>query len=299
MCAFMKPYSNELIGLMDDISTCDIILPTRPLRDPMKNVEELAESIKKIGLLQPIVVRTIDSGTFEIVAGNRRFNACKKLGKRKITCHVVDLDDKSAFEVSLIENVHRHSLNPIDEALAFRKYVNEYGWGGMSELAHKISLSPSYICKRIKLLDLPKGVIDLISKSEIRVSAAEELLSVTSQYNQFKMAKMICDKKMSSRNARKLIKEYRNFGYKDSSVFTENHQNLYAGERLHKTFNKAIIALRITINKLSSIIESVEDNWVLYDILLQHRNNLNAQIDLLIKQKKKINEKFLRCTQKD
>ena len=295
----MNSYSNELIGLMDDISTSHIVLPARPLRNTIMDVEELAESIKKIGLLQPIVVRTNGSDRFEIVAGNRRFNAFKKLGRKKITCHVVELDDKAAFEVSLIENVHRHTLNPIDEALAFRKYVNEYGWGGLSELAQKISISPSYICRRMKLLDLPKDVIGLISKSEIRVSTAEELFSITKQYNQSKVAMMIRDKKLSSRNARKLIKENRNFGYRDSSVVTPSYQNVYASDRLHKSFNKAIIVLRITIKKLASIIESVEDDWILYDILLQHRNNLNTQIDLLIKQKKKINEKFLRCTRKN
>ena len=101
----------------------------------------------KTGLLQPIVVRTNNLGSFEVVAGNRRFSACKKLGWRKISRHLVELDDKSAFEVSIVENVQRHTLNPIDESLAFRKYVEQFGWGGISELSQKLSKSTSYVCK--------------------------------------------------------------------------------------------------------------------------------------------------------
>ena len=139
----MDDYSNELNGSLEDLNISDITFPTNQLRSNMSNVEELAESINKIGLLQPIIVRTNSSENFEIVAGNRRFNACKKLGKRKIACHIVELDDKKAFEISIIENVQRHTLNPIDESLAFRKYVEQFGWGGVSELSQKLSKSTS------------------------------------------------------------------------------------------------------------------------------------------------------------
>jgi|GEM_PF-7068625 len=98
---------------------------------------------------------------------------------------------------------------------------------------------------------------------------------------------------------RKLIKENRNISHTGSSFVPHNYQNVYPRERLHKSFNKSIIVLRIAIKKLGSIIETVEDDWVFYDILLQHRNILNRQIDLLIKQKKKISEKFLRHTRED
>lgn len=295
----MYNYLTELNGSLEDLNISEITSPTNPLRSTMNNLEELAQSINNIGLLQPIIVRTNRSENFEIVAGNRRFNACKKLGKRKIACLIVEIDDKKAFEVSMIENLQRNTLNPIDESLAFRKYVKDFGWGGISELSQKLSKSTSYICKRIKLLELPNNIIDLISKSEIHVTVAEELLHISDKRSQSNLTELIQDERLSSRNARKLIKEYRNFGYEDSSVVTHNNQNLYTRDRLHKTFNKAIIVLRITIKKLASIIESVEDDWVLYHILLEHRNNLNAQIDLLIKQKKKINAKFLRCTRKD
>jgi ParB family chromosome partitioning protein len=290
----MDSYSNELVGSVEDIAISDMVPPANSLRSCMNGIEQLAESIKKIGLLQPIVVRTNSLGSFEVVAGNRRFNACKKLGRRKIPCHMVELDDKSAFEVSIVENIQRQTLNPIEEGMAFRKYVNKFGWGGVSELAQKLSKSPGYVCRRIKLVELPKDVIELISKSEISVSIAEELLTVKDKYKQSRLAVMIRNKQLSSRDTRGLIKEDLTYTDIDSLSHTYNDHYDCAQDRICKSFDKSIIALRIAIKKVASIAETVEDDWILYDILLQHKNMLNSQIDLLIKEKRKYkNEKSL------
>jgi ParB family transcriptional regulator, chromosome partitioning protein len=278
-------YSNELNGSVEDINMLDISSPKYQLRKTMSNVEELAESIKKFGLLQPIVVRTNNSDNFEIVAGNRRYNACRRLGRKKIVCHVVELDDKTAYEVSIIENVQRHTLNPIEEGLAFRKYVKEFGWGGVSELGQKMSKSTSYICKRIKLVELPRDVKELISKSEINVSIAEELLPISNKNTQSKLTELIQEKNLSSRMVRKLVK---GVGTKnmDKDPFYD-----FAGrgdsEIIYRSFDKAIIALRISIKKLAVIIENIDDKWMFYDILMQHKHMLHNQIDLLIKEKRK------------
>lgn len=277
----MISYSNELIGSIEDISISDIVLPANPLRIDMNSLQELVDSIKKVGLLNPIVVRTNDMQSFEIVAGNRRFNACKILGWRKITCHIVEMDEKEAFEISIIENVQRQTLTPIEEGMAFRHYVDRFGWGGVSELAEKLSKSPAYVSKRMKLLELPNDIIDLISNSEISVSIAEELHSVKDKRRQSKLAIVIRDKNMSTRNVRKLIKND-NF-----SFFNHSDQNDYVNERINKSFDKSIIALRIAIKKLGSVIEMIEDDWIFYDILLHHKNMLNSQIDMLVKQKSK------------
>jgi ParB family transcriptional regulator, chromosome partitioning protein len=271
--------------VVEDINILDISSPTNQLRTTMNNLEELTESIKKIGLLQPIVVRTNSSENFEIVTGNRRFNACKKLGRRKIACHVVELDDKTAFEVSIIENLQRCTLNPIDEGLAFRKYVNEFGWGGVSELAQKLSKSTSYVCKRMKLIELPKDVMDLISKSEINVAIVEELLPIVDKHTQSKLTGLIQDRHLSSRMVRKMVKEFGTKKMDKDSFYHFTRKNDY--ERIHRSFDKAIIALRILIKKLATIIESVEDKWIFYDILMQHKHILHQQIDLLIKEKRK------------
>jgi len=136
--------------------------------------------------------------------------ACKMLGWSRISCHLVELDDKQAFEVSIIENVQRHTLNPIEEGLAFRKYVNEFGWGGVSELAQKLSKSTSYICKRIKLTELPKDMIDLISTSEISAAIGEELLPIVDKNVQSRLMEIIRERQLSSRTVCKLVKKSRN-----------------------------------------------------------------------------------------
>jgi ParB family transcriptional regulator, chromosome partitioning protein len=291
----MDSYSDELVGSVEDIAISDMVPPANSLRSCMNGIEQLSESIKKIGLLQPIVVRINNLGSFELVAGNRRFSACKKLGWRKISCHLVELDDKSAFEVSIIENIQRQTLNPVEEGLAFRKYVNKFGWGGVSELAQKLSKSPGYVCRRMKLVELPKDVIELISKSEISVSIAEELLTVKDKYKQSQLAVMTCNKHLSSRDTRGIIKEDLTYTDIDSLSHTYNGYYDCAQDRICKSFDKSIIALRIAIKKIGSIVETIEeDDWILYDILLQHKNMLNSQIDLLIKEKRKYkNEKSL------
>lgn len=285
-------YSNELAGSVEDISLSEIVLPPSLLRSNLNGVEELAESIKNVGLLQPIIVRVNDAHSFEIVAGYRRFNACKKLGWRKITCHIVELDDKTAFEVSLIENVQRQTLNPIEEGLAFRNYVNKFGWGGVSDLAEKISKSPGYVSKRIRLVELPDSVIDLLSKCEISISAAEELLPISSRDEQTKIAIVIRKKKLSSRKVRQLVKN--NIIIADSYSLSSSRDDnpLYTKDRILKSIDKSIITLRIAVKKLGSIMEGVEDDWIFYGILLYQRNVLISQIDQLIKQKRKYKKPY-------
>ena len=96
----------------------------------------LKTSILQHGLLQPIVIRPLDNG-FELVAGHRRFTACKSLRWRFISCKIRDMSDKQAYEIQLTENIQRKSMDPIEEAESYQKYVNEFGWGGISELSKK------------------------------------------------------------------------------------------------------------------------------------------------------------------
>ena len=285
-------YSNELAGSVEDINLSEIVLPPSLLRSNLNGVEELAESIKHVGLLQPIIVRVNDAHSFEIVAGYRRFNACKKIGWRKITCHVVELDDKTAFEVSLIENVQRQTLNPIEEGVAFRNYVNKFGWGGVSDLAEKISKSPGYVSKRIRLVELPDSVIDLLSKCEISISAAEELLPISSRGEQTKIAIVIRNKKLPLRKVRQLVKNNSIVADSDSLSSSLNDNPLYTKDRILKSIDKSIITLRIAVKKLGEIMEGVEDDWIFYGILLYQRNVLISQIDQLIKQKRKYKKPY-------
>ncbi|MGB9169167.1 MAG: ParB/RepB/Spo0J family partition protein [Nitrososphaeraceae archaeon] len=280
--------SNSVIGVLENVDISKI----KPFKyyyrnNSQEDMHELCYSIKEKGLLQPIIVRMTDDLKYEIVAGTRRYNACKMLGWRKILCHVVELDDKDAFEVSLMENIHSKNLNPIDEARAFKDYVSTYGWGGISELATKLGKSASYIDKRIRMLTFPETIIESISNNEIKPSLAEELLPIKEKEHQSKLAELIKKRKLSSRQVRMLKDEMKNSEHPEE-IFDFTTKIVDIDARTQKSFDKAIIAVRVAMNKLASIIEDVEDNWTVYEILMQHKNMLHSQIDILLKEKKKI-----------
>jgi len=191
----------------------------------------------------------------------------------------------------MIENVQRNTLDPIEEGLAFKEYVSHAGWGGVSELAQKLSKSASYISRRMRLIELPQDILDLISDSEINVSIAEELMAVKDKKLQSEFAGIVKNRKYSSRDVRQLIQESSNdAGFvEDLKVY---HTRDYE-EKILRSFDKSIIALKVTAKKFGNIIEDVEPHWIIYDLLMQHKQMLNAQIDLLIKQRKKCRRCFL------
>ena len=248
-------------------------------------------SIQQKGLLQPIIVRSKHMN-FEVVAGNRRLLACKKLGWKKITCHIVDIDDKAAFEISLSENLQRKTLSPIEEAEAFKAYVTDFGYGGVSELASRIGKSPSYISKHIRLLDLHPTILDSITSSAINTSIAQELSYIKDKTKQPEIASMISDRRLSWREAKELLK---NFGKESSLEDVYLEDQIRVGTTIdsiqrkrHGALNKSIIVLRIAANRVGTIIEGIEEDWLLKEILMQHKHSINTQIDTLIKEKRKL-----------
>jgi ParB family transcriptional regulator, chromosome partitioning protein len=278
--------SKTILGIIEDIKINSIMPSLIPVRHNLAGLEVLANSIKQNGLLQPILVRT-NEDIFEIVAGNRRYYACKTLGWRKVLCHIIELNDKESFEISLIENIQRRTLNAVEESHAFKKYVIDFGWGGVSDLALKLGKSVGYVTKRIKLLDLPADVIHSINNSSLNTSIAEELFCIKSKFKQSEIAGLISARNLSFRKARQVIKEIGNdFSSPSTNQFFEIPKS-DPSEISQRSFDKSITALRMVTKKLSSIIEDNQDNWIIYEVLMQHRNMLNSQIDLLIKQKKK------------
>jgi ParB family transcriptional regulator, chromosome partitioning protein len=249
-------------------------------------LRELSASIQRNGLLQPILVRPKDNH-YEIVGGNRRFQACRGLKWKKIACHIIELEDKDAFEISIVENIHRKTLNPLEEATAFKAYVSDFGWGGVSDLAFKIGKSTSYVTKRIKLLNLPSGILDSILNRKMDTSIAEELLSVKNRDKQSRLAILISDRRLSMRMTRRLLKEMERSDSDIESIINKSEKidHIRLTERV---FDQSIAVVKIAMNNLREIISSVEHDWIIYEILMQHRNRLHTQIDILFKEKKKL-----------
>jgi len=283
--------------MIEDIDICN--LETSPAYYPSihSRINDLSRSILEKGLLHPLVVRqTKTGGEYQIIAGNRRYAACKALGWRKIPCHIIEVDnDREAFEISLIENIQRRTLNPIEEAHAFKAYVSDFGWGGVSDLANKIGKSPSYVDRRLQLLKLPLDVLEKIDCSLLNIAAAEELIPIHDESKQSKLGDLISRKRLSIKKIRTLIREH------EDSVYDNNlNENVTQvpkdiselDKKVRKSLDKSMIVFKIAMNKMTDIMQTMEDNWIMYEILAQHRSVLNAQIDLLIKQKKKIYESY-------
>jgi ParB family chromosome partitioning protein len=220
--------------------------------------ESLMCSIKEHGLLQPILIRPILHG-FEIVAGHRRFQACKSLRWRFMASKIRDLSDKQAFEIMLTENIQRKSMDPVEEAEAFRKYVLDFGWGGVSELARKIAKSEEYVSHRIQLLKLPEEVKDQIMVNKLNVSQALELTNVP-QSRLLEFTNKIMEKNLTIKQIREVkaaIKEETLYGSGLSISHCEN-SSLVPVVRKVKFVKKTSLALRITLARLDNIIDEVE-----------------------------------------
>jgi ParB family chromosome partitioning protein len=285
-----------ILGIIEDVEM-SLIKPFRfNYRYLTGDISGLSHSIKEKGLLQPILIRNSNTDSrYEIIAGHRRYEACKKLGWRKIICHIVELDDRASFEISIIENVHRRSLNPIEEADAYKKYVLKFGWGGISDLAEKIGKSVSYIDKRIRLLELPTEIVNSLSVCSVSPSAAEELLSMKDKKKQSELANLALNNKISSRGIREMIKGIKRdeiYDYDDSQNRLNRGKMKNIDEATQRSFDKSIIAMRSAMTKISAIIEEIDDDWIAYEALMQHKNMLHNQIDLLIREKMKIRANF-------
>src|ERR671920_947251 len=164
--------------------------------------ETLVNSIREHGILQPILIRPLEHG-FEIVAGHRRFQACRTLRWRFISSKIRELSDKQAYEIQLTENIQRKSMDPIEEAEAFRRYVIDFGWGGVSELAKKIGMSEVYVSHRIQLLKLPDDIKEQIFNNSLNVSQAIEIVQIPHDKQQ-RIASEVVNNNLTVRQIREL-----------------------------------------------------------------------------------------------
>ncbi|MFY9965928.1 MAG: ParB/RepB/Spo0J family partition protein [Nitrososphaeraceae archaeon] len=285
----MFPSDAHPLSVYEDIDINKIELTNQVRRDYGHTIPELVDSIRKVGLLQPILVRVNKEGHFEIVCDCRRYTACKALGFKKMACVIIEAGDKEAFEISLIENIQRSSLEPLEEARAFRKYVLDTGWGGISELASKVGRSHSYIVKHIMLLDLPRDVLTLITSQELNASTAQELFPIKNYSKQSDVAKMIVNGKWSSKDTRFVVNTLKDQSELGTVNMKYEFPNRYDEiRRIERSLAKSILILRIAMSRIGQIIDEYEDSWLVYETLMVEKNALHSQIDLALKMKKRL-----------
>jgi len=258
--------------------------------------ESLVTSIREHGLIQPILIRPLSHG-FEIVAGHRRYQACKSLRWRFIPCKIREMTDKQAFEIQLSENIQRKSMDPIEEAEAFRRYVIDFGWGGVSDLAKKIGKSEEYVSHRIQLLKLPEEIKEKIASHMLNVSKAIEISSIPIE-KQSQIVGEIIENNLSVKRIRELKMILRDNVTEDCTNKDFINTKNYISKSL-KITKKASLSLKVNLARIDNLIEETqisiepENRTEITNFLMELRIRIHELIDDTIKFKN-YNKKSLR-----
>lgn len=171
-----------------------------------KALSELAESISKHGLLQPLLVRPLPLGGYQIVAGERRYRACRMAGITEVPVIIRELGDTETMEIALIENLQREDLTPIEEALGYQVLIDEHGFS-QEEVAQSVGKSRPAIANSLRLLKLPQSILDLVSDGKISAGHARALLMLEDEKLMKELAEEIIKKDLSVRQVEKICKQ--------------------------------------------------------------------------------------------
>lgn len=179
-------------------------------------LEALSESIKQNGVLQPIIVREYADDRYQIIAGERRFRASKLAGLEEIPAVILDRDDREAAELSLIENIQREDLNPVEEALAYRALIENHSLT-QEELSVKIGKSRSAIANAMRLIDLPDDILEMVANKDISAGHARAILGLKDRINMLPLANKIVELDLSVRQVEEEVKKINRMKPKDES----------------------------------------------------------------------------------
>ena len=205
----------------------------------LENLEELTNSIKERGVIQPIIVRNSQdhNDKYEIIAGERRWLAAQNAGLHEVPVVITEADDLKSLEFAIVENVQRHDLNSIEEANGYQKLIDQFGYD-QEKVAKFIGKSRSHISNCLRLLTLPKEVIALIENASLSQGHAKVLVGLE---NAFFVAKKIIDKKLSVRQAENLVRIFKSKS-KPKSILKDPNLKQLESELINK------IGLNVFIN---------------------------------------------------
>lgn len=225
---------------MEEVKENDhkILIPINNIKydsnQPRKNfdyekIAELAESIKTHGIIQPLILRKDNDENYIIVAGERRWRAAKMAGLKELPAIIMELSENDVLEISLIENIQREDLNPIEEALAYKKLLDEFKIT-QEELSKRIGKSRVAIANTIRLINLDKRVQQYVIDGIISEGHGRVLLSVEKNDLQYEIAQKVIDEKLSVRELEKLVKNInlhkeRNINKKELNPYYKNIRN--------------------------------------------------------------------------
>lgn len=298
-----SPHYHETLGLTDSVDTKLIVPPKIPLRAYTEDIDELVSSIREMGLIEPILVRPV-GGMFEVVAGARRFEACKRLRWSRIPSIIRNLSERDAYEMSLTENIQRRTMNAVEEAVAFKHYVDQEGWGGESVLAKRLGKSQEYISQRLSLLSLPKRVKDRIIRRQINPSVALEIARVPDPQAQLILAQRAAKDRLTVAVVREAAQSIRDGlspkilsasdlerNFRDTDFRGRPGQEDLADREIRQLENGVLI-LKLALARLSTLVDNMPRENQVRSMLAEKRFLIHEMIDSLIKVKVKMNREL-------
>ena len=233
------------------------------------NLNDLTNSIKERGILQPIIVRKSndEKSKFEIIAGERRWMAAQRAGLHNVPVVITEADDLKSLEFSIVENVQRHDLNPLEEAQGYKRLIDEFSYD-QEKVSKFIGKSRSYITNSLRLLTLPSEVIKLIEAQKLTAGHAKILVGLE---NANFIANKIIEKKLSVRQAENFVKIFKNKKQKSNKVKDLNIKDLEMSVSnkvglnviiQNKKNNKGKIIFEYKeLDQLNKIIEIIKNNY--------------------------------------
>lgn len=267
-----EPSHVEEMKTGEQMMKINMVEPNR--EQPRRNFEEdalleLADSIKQFGVLQPLIVRKRND-YYEIIAGERRWRAAKIAGIKEVPVIIKDYNEQEVVEIALIENIQRENLNPIEEAMAFKKLLEEYHLK-QDEVAERVSKSRTAVTNSMRLLKLNEKVQQMIIDDMISTGHARALLAIDDEEQQFILANKIFDEKLSVRETEKLVKALKN---PKKEVKKEKPEHTFIYENIEEQI-KNIMGTKVSVNqkangkgKIEIEYYSEEELERIYDLLM-------------------------------
>ena len=202
----MMALHEEKTSLMLPISQVEsCAAQPRKLFDP-DALADLADSIRQHGVIQPLTVRLLDTGYYQIIAGERRWRAARMAGLREVPVVIIEADDKKAMELALIENLQRTDLTPIEEARGYQQLIGEYGLT-QEQVADRVSKSRPAVANAMRLLSLPDELLSMVESGKLTAGHARALLSIKDERQQLAVAQKVVNLQLSVRQTEAMCKK--------------------------------------------------------------------------------------------
>jgi ParB family transcriptional regulator, chromosome partitioning protein len=242
-------------------------------------LEELAQSIKTNGVIQPLVVRRLGDH-FQLIAGERRWRAAQKAGLLRVPCVIKDVPDQRVLEISLIENIQREELNPIEEANAYRRLLEQLELT-QEEVSDRVGKDRSSIANTLRLLKLPDDIQKMVEEERLSMGHARALLSLASLDQQRSVATRVIDQALSVRETERLVQKLQNKqpATRKPRVLIKDQANITAAETKLSRRLEAPVRIKMTSSGGSIEIKfsSNSDLSRLYDLLIKQVRTANLQ----------------------